>query len=168
MVVDQDHQRAIMKVASWPLLILIWLICAAGTLAVGGMVANFAMHPLAPNEAWQQWPQFSLPCFTLALAAWIAAASEGLLAFVLSATIPACWLVSYACYSSTREAMAFLEAEAAGERLMNCGPPFGFILWAVAHLLSTVVLVWCLSQWWQSRSRRVRRSKAVQSSTDRQ
>ena len=143
-----------MKTANRPLLIVTWLLCAAGVIAVGGMVANCALRPLASGEVWGLWPPFSAGFFILAIAAWLSRESLGNQWLVLCATLPVLGMNCIGCQFRTDEAIALLEAEAAGRRYMNCGPPFDIFLLLFSQLLSMCVLFWCTAAWWKARSRR--------------
>ena len=130
-----------MRRTRYALAIMIGVVCALGTAAVGSMRMKLAEHPLSTGDPWMWWFLWVGPYALLLASAAFSLRSSGALVFLAILSALMAPVLTLACYQETEEAFFFLNARAAGRHPMNCGPPVFYLHLVIAYAVSFATLV---------------------------
>ena len=122
------------------LLIAIGALCVAGGIAVGAMLLHEAAHPLATRDPWMVWLVYDLPYLLLMGAGALSFSRTWLLVLIFIITGLSVLIITAACYQEMEISLFILNARAAGQRGMSCGPPMSVFVLPVAYLMSFIAV----------------------------
>lgn len=129
-----------MTFVRFSLLGAIWALCAAGCVAAGAILFPEAAHPLTTRDPWVVWFNCVPPYFLLAGAGWLSYTRVMWQKSLLIITVLVMFIISTACYLDTQMYLSLLNAQAAGQHSMYCGPPFLVMAMPLAYGMSIIAL----------------------------
>ena len=122
-----------MRTPNSPLLLSIWIVSVASSVAAAIMVWFIASHPLAEDDRKSVWLIYALPYVVIAITAWAARRNRRRLILLLVGTAVAATLGTYTRYLDLQTAIWVLETRAAGGHPLVCGPPQQLLALAVEY-----------------------------------
>jgi hypothetical protein len=128
-----------MRAAKSYLLVTIWVFCAIGAIAVGAMLWKATSHPLAEGDPWAIGLIYCVPYIVLTCSGLFAFQRFWLLILNACVTGFTFLTITAACYQSMETSLFLLNARAAGQHAMNCGPPLSFFVMPLTYGMAFVV-----------------------------
>jgi hypothetical protein len=138
------------KVTCWAT----WAVCAGSLLAIANLGMRVAAHPLNTSGAWVTFCLlFGFPFLVISASAWPARRGGILLTLQLFLAVLASFIAVRSASAEMDLTLFFLDARAAGQKGMACGPPplliyipVGCVISLVAAILGAVSLTQGLSR----------------------
>jgi len=118
------------------LVVAAWLLCSFGVAGAAVMVLNKAAHPLAEQDAWEEWLVYLLPYVLLAASAWLARRRGGILVTLVIVTAVSAVMLTWACYQAMELSLFMLDSRSAGRRGLVCGPPMAVFVVPLVYLMA--------------------------------
>ena len=121
------------------LLFAIWVICAAGGSSTAAMVMHEAAHPLSRIDPSKVWFVVNTPLIIVALAGVGSLPRVRAMLLVTGSAFLIVALTTLARYQDMQANLSLLDARAAGQHGMDCGPPIAVLKWLVTYSIAFVV-----------------------------